>query len=186
MQKVLCTYYTLSKFWADAYVVYGGGADVFIESDTGFKAGAATDCADEPEVGSTVEPDAAMSVELVIGLIGADTGLLFDTGTADVVVVSDAGLNTSAGAGTDAGCISGTLIIEVGIVICCGAYCEEGIERSKDPCSEYAESGIKRKTIGFRCGGLSNDGSGWELSYEFDEGNGRDTGGAMGIGGNDK
>jgi hypothetical protein len=55
-----------------------------------------------------------------------------------------------------------------------------------DHCLEDPELGIKSKTNGFRCAGLSIDGKGWELSNEFVEGNGRDIGVAMGIGGNDK
>jgi hypothetical protein len=74
-----------------------------------------TDCNKEPEVGTILELDVDMSVELVIVITGADIGILFDTG-ANVVVVSGTGLNTSSG--TNVGFMSGTLIV-VGIVICC-------------------------------------------------------------------
>lgn len=72
-----------------------------------------------------MEPGATMSVELVLVLIGSDTGILFDNGVV-VVVVCVTELNTSTG--MDSGFIFGTLI-EIGIVICCGDFVE-GIERS--------------------------------------------------------
>lgn len=135
-----------------------------------------TDCNKEPDVDNVLGSGADMSLELVIGLTGIDTG-------ADVVVVSGTRLNTSSG--MNVGLMSGTLIV-VGIVICCGVDCEEEIERSMDHCSEGPELGIRSKTNGFRFAGLSKDGKGWELSNEFVEGSGRDTGVAMGNGGNDK
>lgn len=91
--------------------------------------------------------------------MGADIGVLFDIGVV-VVVVSDTGLNISTG--TDSSSISG-LLIEIGTAISCEGDSEEGIGRYND-----------------------HGGSGWELSNEFDEGNGRDTGVPMGMEGNDK